>query len=116
MSALERAGAEQQHSIFVGPRTFAEFDFVTSVLYDLTIGLNASSKYREQRWRQRHLSFDDKWEQREFFEESWETAKLVDQCDIIVNANQSIGNKTSKILSRIKGARWERQILPTNDP
>lgn len=103
--AIERAGSQRQHSIFVGPRTPVEFEFlVGQLIAPVTVGLNATYEYRHDRWRHRHLKYADKWEQREWQERHWETGKLIQNCRIIVNAADELGAKQNFILKELAKA------------
>jgi adenylate kinase family enzyme len=94
--AVQRAGQDLRRSIFVGPRTAAEFDYLASALTDpLTLGLKATTEYRYRRWRHRHLRYDDTWEQRECYEQQWGTSRLIDRCDIVLDASEDLTRKLS---------------------
>lgn len=93
-SAIERAGTSQQHSIFVGPRTIAEFEFIMDTLNDpLTVGLRAEREYRYKRWQHRHLKYNDTWDQREWHEALWKTDELIPVCKIPIDATNDLKAK-----------------------
>ena len=101
-AALDRAGPDRQHSIFVGPRTAIEFEYLGAELSaPLTVGLNASDEYRHDRWRHRHLKYADKWDWREWQELHWETDKLIQNCQVVVSAADEIEVKKNFVLSEL---------------
>jgi cytidylate kinase len=101
-SAVERAGPELRHGIFVGPRTQAELDFLVSRLAPVTVGLYAAHDYRLERWRHRHLKYADKWDRRESQEQDWGTSKLVKGCQLILNAADDLEVKQKTVLGELE--------------
>lgn len=102
ISAVRRAGPHVQRTIFVGPRTAAEFDYLQCVLdRPLTVGLATPEHLRNRHWRRRHLSIDDTWEQREWHETVWGTANLIYACRLVIDGTWRIDRQCDTVLAEL---------------
>jgi len=98
VAAIHRAGGQSNRCIFVGARTAVEFDYLLANLQNpLTVGLKATTKYRRRQWNHRHLKFSDTWDEREWRETHWETDKLIQHCELIIDASDDLEIKSSQI-------------------
>lgn len=82
-----------------------EFEEIKRCFPDaLTIGIETDPAIRHERWRRRGLTFDDTWEQREWQERSWGTAKLISQCDVAIQGDSGGARKAARLVRHVRGS------------